>query len=77
MVGDRPAGGGQQVTVGLVDDDDVGQLHDPPLDALQLVAAARRRQQEEAVDHVGDRGLGLADPHRLDEHHVETGRLAQ
>ena len=56
---------------------DVGQLHDPPLDALQLVAAPGGGQQDEAVDHVGHDGLGLADADRLDEHHVEAGGLAQ
>ena len=44
VVGDGPAGRRLEVAVGLVDDDDVGQLHDPALDALQLVAAARRRR---------------------------------
>ena len=37
-------GGAGQVAVGLVDDDEVGQLHDPALDALELVAAGRARR---------------------------------
>ena len=66
VVGDGPVGGRQQVAVGLVDHDDVGELHDPPLDALQVVAAAGRREQQEAVDHVGHRHLRLAHPDGLD-----------
>ena len=44
----------------LVTTHEVGELHDPPLDALQVVAAARRGQQHEQVDHVGHRHLALA-----------------
>ena len=72
-----PLGGGRQVAVGLVDDDQVGELHDPALDALELVAAGRRGDEHEEVDEVGHRHLGLADADRLDEHDVEPGRLAQ
>ena len=36
-----------------------------------------RDQQQEQVDHVGDRDLGLADADGLDDHDVEAGRLAQ
>ena len=50
---------------------------DAALDALQVVAAAGREQQQEHVGHLGDRGLRLADADRLDDHHVEAGRLAQ
>lgn len=60
------------LAVGLVDRDDVGHLEDAALDALQLVAAAGERQQEEGVDHLGDRDLGLTDAHGLDEHDVEA-----
>ncbi len=77
VVGAGAPGRRGQVAVGLVDDDQVGQLHDPPLDALQLVAAAGGHEQGEQVDHVGDRHLGLADADGLDEHDVEPGRLAQ
>src|SRR2546429_276156 len=68
---------GSQLAVVLVDDDDVGELDDPALDALQLVARARRDQDGEQVDHAGDCDLGLADTHRLDHHHVEAGGLAE
>ena len=77
----RVVGGGVpgeigQLAVGLVDDDEVGELDDPALHALQLVAGARREQQHEQVDHAGDRDLRLADADGLDEHDVEAGRLA-
>jgi hypothetical protein len=62
-------------TVGLVDGDDVGDLEDPALDALQLVAGTRQRQEQERVDHLGDGDLGLPDAHRLDQHDVVAPRL--
>ena len=44
VVGGGAVGCGHQVAVGLVHHDHVGQLHDPPLDALELVAARRGRR---------------------------------
>ena len=70
------SGGGGEVAVGLVDQDQVGQFDDALLEPLQLVAAGRRQDQHEQVDHVGDRRLGLADPDGFDQHHIEPGRLA-
>ena len=67
----------RELTVGLVHHDEVGELHDPALEALQLVACAWRHEHEEQVDHRGDLHLRLADADRLDEHDVETRRLAQ
>ena len=61
--------------VGLVDRDHVGQLEHALLDALQLVAGAGQRQQQERVDHLGDGGLGLADADGLDQDDVVAGRL--
>src|SRR5690606_40322492 len=43
--------GGFVVAVRLRDHDDISHLHDSPLDALKLVAGARQRQEQEAVDH--------------------------
>ena len=62
--------------VGLVHDDEVGELDDPALHALQVVARARREQQQEHVDHARDRDLRLPDADRLDEHDVEARGLA-
>ena len=67
----------QVVAVGLVDRDQVGELDQALLDALQLVAGAGQQQDQEKVDHAGDHRLGLADTHRLDQDHVEARRLAQ
>ena len=67
----------REVAVGLVDHHQVGELHDPALQTLQLVAAAGRDEHEEQVDHRRDLHLRLADTDRLDEHDVEAGGLAQ
>ena len=64
------------IDVGLVDDDDVGQLDDPSLDRLQVVARVGQLEQHEDVDHAGHGRLRLAHAHGLDEDHVEAGRLA-
>ena len=64
------------VDVGLVDDDDVGQLDDPSLDRLQVIAGVGELEQHEDVDHAGHGRLRLADADGLDEDHVEPGRLA-
>ena len=58
------------VAVGLVDRDDVGDLEDALLDALELVAGAGQGEEEEGVDHAGDGDLGLTHADRLDQHHV-------
>ena len=75
IIGDRAARRRRQIAIVLVDDDEIGQLDDAFLDALQIVAAAGRDQQHEQIDHVRDRGLGLADPDRLDDDDVEAGGL--
>ena len=77
VVGGGVRGGRGEVAVGLVDHHEVGELHDPALEALQLVAAARRDEHEEEVDHRRDLHLRLADADRLDQHDVEAGGLAQ
>jgi hypothetical protein len=77
ILGGSPPGGGLELAVGLVDRQDVGQLDDAALEALQLIAAARQQQQQEEVDQIRHCGLGLADADRLDDDHVEAGRLAQ
>ena len=45
IIGLGPARRRQELAVGLVDQDQVGELDDAALDALQLVAGARREQQ--------------------------------
>ena len=53
QVGGGMVGGAEEVAVGLGDDHDVGQLHDSPLDPLEVVSAAGGGQQHEEVDQVG------------------------
>ena len=77
VVGRGVRGGGGEVAVGLVHDDQIGELHDPTLEPLQLVAAARRDQHEEEVDHRRDLHLRLADADGLDQDDVEAGRFAE
>ena len=61
--------------VGLVHGDDVGDLEDAALDALQLVAGAGEGQEQERVDHLGDGDLRLPDTDGLDQDDVVAGRL--
>ncbi len=65
-----------QIAIGLVDRDHIGQLHNTFLDALQLVARRGREKQEKQVGHLGDRRLRLADADRLDDDDIEPRRLA-
>ena len=76
IVGGATRGCGE-VTIGLVDDDHVGELHDPALDALELVTAGRRGHQHEQVDQIRHRHLRLADADGLHDHQIEPGGLAQ
>ena len=55
---------------------DVGEFEDALLDPLQLIPGAREHEHQEAVDHLGDRGLGLTDPDGFDDHDVESRGLA-
>ena len=66
-----------QIAIGLVDQDQVCELDDAFLEALKLVTGARGEQEEEHVHHVGDGGLGLPDPYRLDDHHIESRGFRQ
>ncbi|CAB4323044.1 unannotated protein [freshwater metagenome] len=50
-------GGGCEVTVGFVDHDEIGQLHDSALDSLEFIAAGGGDEQGEKIDHVGDSNL--------------------
>src|SRR5439155_1591565 len=69
-------GGPHVLAVGLVDGEHVGQLEDALLDALELVPRAREHEDQEEVDHRGNRELGLPDADRLDQHGVVARRLA-
>ena len=66
-----------QLAVRFVDHHDVRQLHDAALDALQVIAAGRRQQQEKNVGHRRDLRLRLADADRLDDNAIVVRRFAQ
>jgi hypothetical protein len=44
---------------------------------LKLIAAARKHEHEEKVNHPRDRNLGLSDADSLNKDDVEPGRLAE
>ena len=73
----RALGGGDEIAIGFIDHHKVGKLHDAALDALQVVAAARRQEQHEHIDHFRDCRFRLADADGLDHHHIETRRFHQ
>ena len=64
---------GQRV-VGLVDDDDVRDLHDARLERLDAVAGARDEDEDDRVGVVDDVDLRLADADGLEEDVVLAGR---
>ena len=67
----------RRIDVGLVDDDEVGELDHALLDRLQVVAGVGQLQQHEHVGHAGDRRLALADADGLDDDDVVAGGLAR
>jgi hypothetical protein len=69
VVGRRAAGG--QLAIGLGHHQQVGELDDAALDALEIVAATGLHQQDLEVGHVSHRGFRLADADGLDHHDVE------
>ena len=71
------AGGGGKIAIGFGDDQEIGDLHDAALDALQFIPAAWHEQQKEHVHHIRHSGLGLADTHRFHQDDVEASRLAE
>jgi hypothetical protein len=66
-----------QRMVGLVDDDDVGDLHHARLERLDGIARAGHQHQHDGVGVVDDVDLRLADADRLEEHVVAPRRVHQ
>ncbi len=60
------------LAIGLVDDEDVGDLHDAGLEGLHLVAGARHDGHDRHVRRPDDVHLVLADADGLDQHDVEA-----
>ena len=75
-VGASPFSSAQIRSVSLVHGHKVGQFHHAALHALQLIARAGKRDQQEEVHHVVHRGFGLAHTNGLDENVLESCRLA-
>ena len=63
--------------VRLVDDEDVGDLHDAGLDRLDLVAQPGHRDHRHRVDGAHHVDLVLADADGLDQDRVEAGGVEQ
>ncbi len=61
--------------VGLVDDEDVGNLENAGLEQLHRVAAAGLKCDDCRVGEFGDFDLGLADADRLDDDDVQPERI--
>ena len=63
------------VAVGLVHDEEVGDLHEARLDRLDVVAHPRRQDDDARLRETEDVHLVLPDADRLDEHLVEARRV--
>ena len=61
------------LAVGLVDDEDVGDLHDAGLERLHLVAGAGHQRDDRDVGGADDVHFVLADADRLDDDDVLAG----
>ena len=70
------AGGCIRVDVGLVDDDQVGQLHHAFFDRLQVVAGVGQLHQDEHVGHARYGGFALTDADGFDNDDVVAGGFA-
>ena len=77
VVGGRTLRRPGEFAVGLVDEDEIGELDDAALDPLQFIACRRRQDQHEHVDDFGNGGLALPGADGLDQDRVEPGGLAQ
>ena len=61
------------VAVGLVDDEDVGDLHDPGLERLHIVAGAGHEDDDRDVGRADDVHFVLADADRFDDDEALAG----
>ena len=65
------------ISIGLVDNDTIGHLHDTAFDALQLISRTGQLDEQEEVDHRVNSRLTLSDTHRFNEYGIEAGSFAQ
>ena len=61
--------------IGLVDAEDIRELHHPRLESLDPVSRLRHQYQDGAVGHGRHRELGLAHSHGFDQHAIEPERV--
>ena len=73
----RSFSGDEIGAVGFVDNDEVSQLHDAALDALEFVASAGEHDEQKTIDHVVDGGFRLANADGFNEDVVVASRLAE
>ena len=77
VIGHCAGGGGAQITIGLVHQDQIGDFHDPALDPLQFIPARGRQKQHEKIAHLGHHRFGLAHAHCLDQDNIKPCRLTK
>ncbi len=65
------------LTIGLIDHDDVGHLHQAALDPLQFISCPSERDEDQDIDHLADGSFGLPNPHRFDENVSVACRLTK
>jgi hypothetical protein len=59
--------------IGFGQDEHVGDLHDARLEELKHITRGRLKHDHHRVGHIGDLGLGLPHPDRLDHNDVKCG----
>src|SRR5690606_23652385 len=67
----------ETLTIGFVDDERIGQLHDAALDALQLVAGIRQHQHHEEINHARDFVFTLTNPDGFDQNDIVARSFAE
>ena len=82
MEGIAEIGGGHLATVhiltiALVDDDTIGNLHDAALNALQFITGASQLDEQEEIYHGMTGGLALPYPDGLYENLIEASCLTE
>ena len=65
------------ISIGLVDNDTIGHLHDTALDALQLIARTGQLNQQEEVYHGMHGSFTLAYSHSFDKDFIKSGSFTQ
>jgi hypothetical protein len=75
IAGDRLHEAIGSLSIGLVDDEDIGNLHDACLDRLHVVSGTRHEHQNRHVGRPDDVDFVLANADGLDDHDVLAGGI--